>query len=62
MPHPSSLRPGETNKGFEQTEMWTNFDELLRFLERLCVHTPPGVWVASTDMLLTVNENFGEYT
>lgn len=52
MPHPSpSPSPSP-----ERTETWTNFDELMLFLDRLCAGTPPGVWVASTDMLLTSSD------
>ena len=59
MPHPSVLHPRE-NGGFERTEVQTNLDELMLLLGKLCAHTPPGVWVASTDMLLTCTGREGE--
>lgn len=55
MPHPSSTQPGN-GVGFEQTEILTNLDALLVFLGRICASTAPGVWVASTDMLLRARE------
>ena len=55
MPHPSPAPSAQ------RTETWTNFDQLMLFLDRLCAGTPPGVWVASTDMLLTsINGISGE--
>ena len=54
MPHPYSP-PSEGTKGFQRTEMWTNVDELLDFLGRLSVNAAAGVWVSSTDMLLTTS-------
>lgn len=68
MPHPYSPQPGdrpaspdEKWSGFSQTEVGTNIDHLLATLTRLCPDPPPGVWVCSTDMLLEVPENIGEW-
>ena len=52
MPHPSP-------PPVDVTEIWTNLDDLLTFLSCVCANTPPGVWVASTDMLLTVEGTNG---
>lgn len=59
MPHPTAPQHQEA-QGFKQTEIQTNFDDLIEFLGDLCENTPPGMWVASTDMLLTVSGEKGE--
>lgn len=59
MPHPYSL-PAEELKGFERTEVCTNLDELISLVTGLSVATPPGVWVASTDMLLISKDKHSE--
>ena len=59
MPYPSPLSSAKT-EGFEQTEMWTNLDQLLRVLGGLCADSPAGMWVASTDMLLHSDTKQGE--
>ncbi len=59
MPHPSVVR-SEERGGFECTELRTNLDELMVVLGWLCVDRAPGVWVASTDMLLTHTDRDSE--
>lgn len=59
MPHPSSLSIAEV-EGLGHTEIWTNLDHFLSIFGQLCKDTPPGVWVASMDMLLTVSGTCGE--
>ena len=33
-----------------------NVDQLMETLGRLCLRSPPGIWVSSTDMMLKVSE------
>ena len=54
MPDPSSNQPGDESISFDQTEIKTNVDRLMSTLERLCRKSSPGVWVSSTDMMLTM--------
>lgn len=58
MPSPSSSQPGQ-GVGFDQTEVRTVFDDLMEFICCLSRDTPPGVWVASTDMLLKTSGSPG---
>jgi len=60
MPSPSSAQPGE-GVGFDQTEVCTVFDDLMEFICTLAKDTPPGLWVASTDMLLRTTGSPGEW-
>ena len=65
MPHPDWSRtqspsPNGEESGIAQTELKTNIDHLLEVLTQLAPRPPPGVWVCSTDMLLTVPPQLGE--
>ncbi|XP_065920232.1 L-fucose kinase-like [Dysidea avara] len=37
---------------FKQNSCVTNFEHLLLFLNKICTHSPPGVWISSSDMIL----------
>lgn len=58
MPHPDF--PSVGTDGFRRTDVWTNLDELVSLLGKLSANAPPGVLVASTDMLLTTASKHGE--
>ena len=57
MPDPSSDQPGDESVNFKRTELRTNVDRLMDILHRLCLKSPPGVWVSSTDMMLRVPDH-----
>ena len=61
MPVQQGTTGGEEREGVwsEQTEIKSNIDQLMSLLDQLCQNSPPGVWISSTDMLLTVPKTLG---
>lgn len=57
MPDPSSNQPGDEFVDFERTEIKTNVDRLMDTLELICSKSPPGVWISSTDMMLSLPDS-----